>query len=109
MIDHLTQLQKLIREKLELLSDSFYRELGIKLVYLFGSFVTERFDNRADVDIALLFEDGLKSTELFRRSALFQAKAAKIIDTKLDVSILNLASPLLKYEVVVNGEILFCD
>jgi len=109
MMNSPTPLQKQIRKQFDSIPTKIYKQYDIKLVYLFGSFVTERFDDRADVDVALLFKNGLKSTQLFQRAALFQTKVLKNIDAKLDISILNLATPLLKYEVIVNGDILFVD
>jgi hypothetical protein len=45
--------------------------------------------------------------ERFRHTALFQSAQRKRLQRKVDVTILNFAEPLLRYEVVKGGSVLY--
>jgi predicted nucleotidyltransferase len=84
-----------------------FERYGVGLAYLFGSANSSRFRPLSDIDIAVRFMPGHTPDDFFRLSALLEVKLARLLRRKIDISILNLASPLLRYEVVKNGAVLF--
>lgn len=84
-----------------------FERYGVDLAYLFGSANSGRFRPLSDIDIAVRFKPGHTPNDFFRFSALLEVKLARLLRRKIDISILNLGSPLLRYEVVKNGSLLF--
>jgi len=80
---------------------------GIDLAYVFGSANSARFRAQSDVDIAIRFTPEIPMGDFLRHSALLEVELARLLRQKIDMSILNLASPLLRYEVVKNGRVLY--
>jgi len=85
----------------------------IVAAYLFGSYATGRIHSGSDVDIAVLLdEDALPQTTrwggplLSRRLDLIAA-AERFADCAVDVITLNNASPLLSFEVLRKGRLLY--
>jgi len=89
------------------ISPTLCERFSIDLAYVFGSANSERFRSQSDIDIAVRFKSEIPTSEFFRLSALFEVELARLLRRKIDVSILNLAPPLLRYEVVKNGRVLF--
>ncbi len=96
-----------IKALLAKLEPAFYQKYGVTLAYLFGSINSERFTAESDVDAAILFEEKIAPMERFRHTALFQLALRKRLQRKVDVTILNFAQPLLCYEVVKGGSVLY--
>ncbi len=80
------------------------REFGLSFVALFGSRVKKEKSFKQDFDVAVWVEeplDGDRELELIGRFS-------QILETdKVDVVLLNFASPLLQYEVSQEGMLLF--
>jgi hypothetical protein len=60
----------------------------------------------SDVDVAVLLSKGYDSAFDYRLH--LTGKLAEIIGRETDVVILNAASPLLRYEAIKYGRVLFC-
>ena len=95
-----------IRESLQALSRD-HRE--ITAIYLFGSTATGKAGPLSDVDVAVLLDESRLKPERG-----FGLQAALISDAMhacrrldVDVVLLNYATPLLAYEVVREGKVLF--
>jgi len=86
---------------------SLLERYGVDLAYLFGSANSGRFRPLSDIDVAVRFKPGHKPDDFFRLGALLEVRLAKLLRRKMDISILNLASPLLRYEVARNGAVIF--
>lgn len=99
--------RKKIVEILKELARKFENNFDIRLIYIFGSFNSERMVPQSDLDIAILFGEGHDSYTLFRFAELFKLELLPKIQRKIDITILNLANPLLKYEVLKGGRIVF--
>jgi predicted nucleotidyltransferase len=80
---------------------------GVDVAYLFGSANSGRLRPLSDIDIAVRFKSEYTPDDFFRLSALLEVKLARLLHRKIDISILNLASPLLRYEAVKNGAVIF--
>ena len=76
---------------------------GLKLIILFGSFANGANKPGSDFDVAILAKDrSIVKHELDLISAVTRA-----LERDVDLSIINLADPLLKYEIARNCVLLF--
>jgi len=86
-----------IRDKLGLLDPLFEGE-GVLLVYLFGSLV--KGEVASDIDLAVLPGN--------RDLGSLRVKVCDVLNTqRLDLVNLDTASPLLRFEIVKNGVLIF--
>ena len=89
--------------------ESLFRQHPVHLAYLFGSQATGRTHAESDVDIAVLLDASLTADERFtERLTLIGALSHLFGTDSVDVVVLNEASPLLAYEVLRNGVLLYC-
>lgn len=78
---------------------------SVKLVYLFGSHAKGQSSQRSDVDIALLLKEPILNSLQTKLDLLdlFQ----NLVGEEVDITLLNTAGSVLKYQVVKNGQLLF--
>jgi predicted nucleotidyltransferase len=76
-----------------------------ELVYLFGSFAKSTYTRFSDMDLAFLFASQFDKHKLFEIRLNLIGALQKIIKKEVDIVILNLAPPLLKFEAI-NGILL---
>lgn len=89
--------------------EHIFRQRPVQLAYLFGSQATGQTHADSDVDIAVLLNDGLTGDERFaERLSLIGALSQVFRTDHVDVVILNEASPLLAYEALRYGVLLYC-
>lgn len=79
----------------------------IVAAYLFGSVARGRADKLSDVDIALLFDERLGVEEGVERQLILVSELAGYADREVQVVVLNRAAPLLAYQVVRHGILLY--
>lgn len=77
-----------------------------ELVYLFGSHANQTQTNFSDIDFAFLFDSKFDNHKLFNIRLDLISSLQKKIKKDVDVIILNLAPPLLKFEAI-NGILLY--
>lgn len=97
---------KLDREKL----NNFAEKTGIRFVFLFGSQAVENATKESDFDIAVSFKNGISIFEDLNKYSEILENFAKIFftgDNKIDLTDLNNANILLRYEVTRKGILLF--
>ena len=99
--------QEKIKELLLKASPELCRRHGVDLAYLYGSAHSDRFGLHSDIDIAVRFEKTFASADYFLLTTPLETELQKLLNGKIDLTILNLAQPLLRYEVIKNGLILF--
>ncbi len=93
------------KDKLNELAEEF----DFKLVVLYGSAITGQMTEDSDIDIGILLNEN-KASENFQEIsflAKLENELSKIFAGKvreIDLSILNFASPLLKFQVARKGE-----
>jgi predicted nucleotidyltransferase len=88
---------------------SLFRPHPVQLAYLFGSQATGYTHAESDVDIAVLLAASLTAEERFTvRLTLIGALSHLFGTDHVDVVVLNEASPLLAYEVLRHGVLLYC-
>ena len=81
---------------------------NVVVAYIFGSFSTDRVGPESDIDIALLLRDSVDSKEYGHIKLTITNDLIDILSfERVDVAILNIASPLFSYEVIKKGVLLF--
>ena len=84
----------------------FEEEKPIVVAYLFGSMAKGTAGRLSDVDIAILMSRDHRPTLDYH--LYLMSKLANILRREVDVVILNEATPLLRFEVIKHGKVLYC-
>ncbi|HZD59781.1 MAG TPA: nucleotidyltransferase domain-containing protein [Anaerolineae bacterium] len=91
-------------------AENAFRTHGVKVAYLFGSYAKGTALPTSDVDIAVLFDEAIDKNRDFELLAGLTAELMKLLERNdIDVVALNNASPLLRYKVFTDGEVIFSD
>jgi|SoiMethySBSTD1v2_1073268.scaffolds.fasta_scaffold78984_3 predicted nucleotidyltransferase len=86
-----------------------FQQHPVRLTYLFGSQATRRTHSSSDVDVAVLLDESLTPDERFVERLRLLGDLSRIFDTDdVDLVILNEAPPLLAYETLRHGILLYC-
>ena len=88
--------------------DYFERKDEISALYIFGSAANGRETAESDIDLAVLINDqkkGRRTYELMKRS--YYAASPKLSIRPVQIVILNMAPPFLKYRIIKTGKVLF--
>lgn len=87
-----------------------FREHQVTLAYLFGSQASGKAGRLSDVDIAVLFADGLSRRERFDLRCRLIAELMGVF-RRNDVEVVDLAeaSPLLRNQARRYGQLLYCQ
>jgi predicted nucleotidyltransferase len=81
----------------------------VRLAYLFGSQATRRTHPSSDIDVAVLLDESLTLDERFAERLQLLDDLSRIFGTdQVDLVMLNEASPLLAYETLRHGVLLYC-
>ncbi|MGQ4833843.1 MAG: type VII toxin-antitoxin system MntA family adenylyltransferase antitoxin [Candidatus Asgardarchaeia archaeon] len=95
--------QEILRTVKKLFSPIEY----ILFAYLFGSYATNNVWAMSDIDIAV-YVDIQKAGDLFKTKIKLLGMLIDAFETdKVDLVILNEAPPVLKYEIITEGELIF--
>ena len=94
-----------MEDKVKKLAMLFESEKRVLVAYLFGSYARGLETPRSDVDIAvLLSEVPERPLEYYLH---LEHELAKVLEMDVDLVFLNDAPPLLKYQVIKYGKLLF--
>lgn len=96
----------MLNETLRALNALFRKEDNILVAYLFGSFARGIEAVKSDIDIAIL----LKKTPERLLDYYLQVVdgLSKVLNSDVDLVILNTAPPLLKHQIVKHGKLVHC-
>lgn len=79
----------------------------IKSAYLFGSAAKEKTGKLSDVDIGILLDESLVKENLLNLKLNLISEITSILGTdKIDLTVMNNAPLLLKYNIIKHGKIL---
>ncbi len=94
--------KKIIRKALEIIQGD---ELAsrIEAVLLFGSFADNTYTGRSDIDICVIFKDGLTLDQ----ATLFRVRVSGSISEKADVQVFNILPQKVKRDIARNHRVLF--
>ena len=91
-------------ELIKTLKDVFSFDKNIIFAYLFGSVAAKKDTPMSDIDVAVYFS---KRIDAFTYRLKLMERLIRILkNEKIDIVVLNNASPLLRYEVIKNGILL---
>jgi len=88
--------------------DYFERKAEISALYIFGSAAKGRETAESDIDIAVLINDqkkGRRTYETLKKT--YYAASPKLSSRPVQIVILNMAPPFLKYRIIKTGKVLF--
>lgn len=88
-------------------AQSIFQRYDLEAIYLFGSYAHGRADSGSDVDIAVLFPPGGSPTQRFQRATTLQWELKPLLNLPLDIVPLNDANPLLAFEGVMRGKMVY--
>jgi len=94
-----------LEDKVKKLAMLFENEKRVLVAYLFGSFARSLETPRSDIDIAILLSEiPKKPLEYYLH---LERELAEALEEDVDLVLLNDAPPLLKYQVIKHGRLLF--
>lgn len=79
----------------------------VVIVYLFGSVARGQADRLSDVDLAVLLDESLGIEQRLQRQLSLMADLTNCSEREVQVALLNQASPLLAYQVITDGILLY--
>jgi len=85
----------------------FEAEIDVKAVYLYGSFVSGKYNSDSDVDIALLtnhYKDKIKSFEM---RTCHGVNLSRLIGRRVDIVLLREIGELLTFQILRDGEVVY--
>jgi predicted nucleotidyltransferase len=85
----------------------FARQSDVVAAYLFGSVARDQAGPLSDVDIAVLLEPDLAMEAAVERQLQLMVALDDYADREVQVTVLNHVSPLLAYQVVRDGLLLY--
>lgn len=90
--------------KLQKAIDLIKKELNADTIVLFGSYARKTQSKESDIDIAIKTKKEVTSTDMFNITQRLEELL------KIDVDLVNLdnISDSFRYEILMNGEILYC-
>lgn len=97
--------EKLHNESPKDLITFFKNEKTVSVAYLFGSYAKETHTTKSDIDIAILLSEVPK--KLLDHYLHLVNKLSKILGNDVDLIILNTSPPLLKYQVIKHGKLVY--
>lgn len=90
------------------LAEELCKKSFVVLIYLFGSLARNEIGPLSDVDIAVLLEGNIPRDQYFSiRQDLFRRASSILRTDEVDVVILNRATPLMKYQIIKYGRLLY--
>ena len=90
------------------IDNTIFKKNNVNLAYLFGSQAKGNIPRKSDFDIAVLFKKDALHTDYFDRAIYLAEELRDYFPSEIDIVALNKAGSLLKYEVISNGQILYC-
>jgi len=88
---------------LEQLKDTCLKH-GIKMVLLYGSQASGNSNTKSDIDLGILLKNDCYNFEEIIKDLMLVFK-----ENIIDIAILNHGDPVLKFEIISNYKILFCQ
>ena len=81
----------------------------IILAYQFGSSVKQPSASHRDIDIAVLFQEGLSVERRFNLQIELGIRLSKVFHKETDLVVLNQSNPFIAYQVLKYGRLLYGD
>ncbi|MBI4653682.1 MAG: nucleotidyltransferase domain-containing protein [Nitrospirae bacterium] len=92
----------------EKIKSYLYSRDEVVTAYIFGSYTTEKVSSMSDIDIAVLLRDSVDNKEYGQiKLTITNDLIEQISFDRIDIVLLDIASPLLSHEVIKKGMLLF--
>lgn len=85
------------------------KRLDIKILYVFGSSVTKTQNDKSDIDIGVVFGENSNPNYHISFIYLYKALTNEFRNKEIDIVFLNNAPLTLKFNVVIEGKIVYKD
>jgi len=85
----------------------YFHEAGVEIAYLFGSVADERAHHDSDCDLALLMPEPWDPKEGLTLMTRLRHDLQPLCGRTVDLSFLNQATALFRFEVIRNSQVLF--
>ena len=85
----------------------YFEKEGVEFAYLFGSRAVGREHPDSDYDLAVRWPEPFDAIDGFNVAVRMEGELAHLCDGEVDLVFLNMASPLLTFEVIRHGKILY--
>jgi hypothetical protein len=82
-------------------------EKEVLALYIFGSQAEDLQNSRSDVDLAILLAAGIDKSRYTEYRLRFISELRRFFSPRLDLIILNQVPPLLQFQILKNGKLLF--
>lgn len=90
------------------LRDYFAEQDDVEFAILFGSAASGRTTPMSDIDVGVFFKDGLEALNLGERQIDITCAVMKLYHlNQVDVVVLNLANPFLRFQVIKYGRLIY--
>lgn len=91
----------------------FKTQKNILAVYLYGSFVNGLPNKMSDIDFGIILNKPVSDSQTFDLQLKYMRKLEELLCREIkfkyaDAVILNVVSPLLKQQAIVNGQLIYC-
>ena len=91
------------------MAEFFPQQKDVSFVYVFGSVAKDKTYSNSDVDVAVDLKGTLNSQQRFQRRLELISELGGLLKTpKIDLVILNDSPPLLAFNIIVDGKLVFC-
>ena len=87
--------------------DYFSKQKEVLAVYVFGSFITKRFNENSDIDLALIYNEDTDKFEKFNLKLKFIAYIKELIGRNVDIVDFTSANLKFKHQIL-NGKLIYC-
>ena len=106
MDEYIEAYNKMEKKVVEFLS----KQEHVKLAYLFGSVAEGKEGKLSDVDLAVFLDESLSKKEIFNLQLKLISELTSVLKIdKVDLTVMNNAPLLLKYNIIKHGKILKQD
>lgn len=87
--------------------DYFFDQPEISAVYIFGSFLTERFNEQSDLDLAVIFGKELDKFKRFKLKLKMLYELEKLLKREVDLLDFESVDLRMKHQVL-GGSLIYC-
>ncbi|MFW6001607.1 MAG: type VII toxin-antitoxin system MntA family adenylyltransferase antitoxin [Halanaerobium sp.] len=96
--------KNIIEEKI---NEYFSKQDSITAVYIFGSFLEDRFKQQSDIDIALIFNENIEKYKKFKFRLQFIKGLEKLLQREVDIIDFEEVSLKMQHQIL-SGRLILC-
>lgn len=87
----------------DILNRYFLNKPEVLCAYIFGSVAKEKEHSYSDIDIAVLYDDAVSSSQYADEGINLSVELSQLLAKNADIITLNRASPYLKFQIIREG------